>query len=87
MKSKLITLAAAVALSAGMAFAIDTPPAYRNASRNQQWQTCGNCDSTGAKRGNADMGKKTGPRDGSGPIHEPGTGGGNGGGQRRGGRR
>ncbi len=29
-------------------------------------------------------GKKIGPRDGSGPIHTPGAGGGNGGGHRRG---
>jgi len=38
---------------------------------------------TGQQQGQRN-GKKLGPQDGSGPIHQPGTGGGNGGGARRG---
>jgi hypothetical protein len=48
--------------------------------------TCPNCPCPtcpGPRQGNG-QGKKLGPKDGSGPLHPPGTGGGTGAGQRRG---
>lgn len=72
MKKAYLAMAAAVLLFAGTASAQFVPG------------TCGGTpkrDGSGqGKRG----GKKIGPQDGSGPIHQPGTGGGSGAGNRRG---
>lgn len=61
-------------------YALDLPAHVRTQAQNQQKQ------GQGQGQGQRQM-KKAGPRDGSGPIHAPGTGGGTGQqqGQRRGG--
>lgn len=57
-------------------YALDLPAHARTQTQNQQ------------KQGQGQMkGKRGGPQDGSGPIHPPGTGGGQGQGQRKGGGR
>jgi len=66
MKKTLAMLILAAVTSIG-AYAQATPP-FRGGN--------GSTTAPGAK------GKKTGPQDGSGPIHQPGTGGGTGKGQR-----
>ncbi len=78
---KALTLATALLLTAGLGFGF--PPQQKGKKGSQtQGQQMKKRDGTGP---GAKLGKRTGPRDGSGPIHTPGTGGGNGGG-RRGGR-
>jgi hypothetical protein len=78
MEDMILRLALATILAAGTTFAIDPPQNCPNPGQQQG-------------RGQSQMkGKRTGPRDGSGPIHTPGTGGGTGAGNRggqRGGRR
>jgi hypothetical protein len=64
---KTIAMIILAALTAIGSYAQSTPPFGPGNSGNTQ---------QGAK------GKKTGPQDGSGPIHQPGTGGGTGRGQR-----
>ena len=66
MKNRFFAIATLLALAAGSVYALDRP--------------CFN-QGTGQKSGQR-KGKKVGPQDGSGPIHEPGTGGGTGTGQR-----
>lgn len=74
MKTRFFTGMLAAMFLAGYAWPIDLPVQYQNGQGQ------------GKK---AKSQKKTGPQDGSGPIHNPGTGGGNGGGKqgKRGGRR
>lgn len=73
MQKSLIAIAAAALLTAGTAFS----------------QVPGSCGGTpvqkkdGTGKGKR-AGKKAGPQDGSGPLHEPGTGGGTGAGKRLG---
>jgi hypothetical protein len=78
-------------LTAGMGLALDLPQQTRNRQHQnqQQQQQQKQQKQTPNKSGdNKQMkGKRTGPQDGTGPMHTPGTGGGsgNGGGARRGG--
>jgi hypothetical protein len=75
MKVMILRLVLATVLAAGAMFAID-PPQNTNPPGKGQGQ------------GQRQMkGKRTGPQDGSGPIHSPGTGGGSGAGNRGGGQR
>ncbi len=71
---RIITLTAFWAVLAGAGFGFDTP------YRTDAFQS-GTCNQSGK---GARSGKKTGPQDGSGPIHTPGTGGGTGAGKRNG---
>ncbi|MCC7175290.1 MAG: hypothetical protein IT159_08850 [Bryobacterales bacterium] len=72
MKKTYLAVATLMFTMTGAALALD-PPRYGKQNGQQQGQP--------ADRGN---GRQAGPRDGSGPIHEPGTGGGTGAGQGRG---
>jgi hypothetical protein len=73
MKKAFFAVAATAMLMAGTAFA----------------QVPGSCGGTPVQKKDGTgqgkrAGKKAGPQDGSGPIHQPGTGGGNGAGKRSG---
>ncbi len=72
MKKTYLAMATLLFTMTGAALAFDTPTWCQGTGR-QQGQT-----------GNQKKGKQLGPKDGSGPIHTPGTGGGTGAGQRRG---
>lgn len=86
MKKNFLTFTLLAVLSTTGLFAIDPPYARQNRGQGpNQPQPCASADCQHSQIGKR-QGKKTGPQDGSGPIHQPGTGGGNGGG-RRGGRR
>ena len=58
-----------------------TPGAYQQTQKQQQQKKRVPPRGSGQEKG-ARKGKKAGPQDGSGPIHQPGTGGGKGTGQR-----
>lgn len=78
---RLQALLMASLFTAGTAMALGLPQQVRNRQGQTQGQGSGPHNGTGQKKM---KGKQTGPRDGTGPIHTPGTGGGNGGGGRRG---
>lgn len=90
MKS-IFTAAMALTITAAVGFALDPPrygkPNAPNANQSQVQKRGNGPQSTQGSKAGARNGKKAGPQDGSGPIHTPGTGGGNGGGRRGGGRR
>jgi hypothetical protein len=79
MTKTFFTIAAAALFTTGSALALDRPAScsYPNSTAQGQSQKRG-------KGPSADRGRKTGPQDGSGPIHTPGTGGGTGAGRRAG---
>ncbi len=76
MKKSYLAIGTLLLTTAGSVFAFD-PPRFGQNGRGSSNQT------QGRKAGQRN-GKKTGPQDGSGPIHQPGTGGGTGAGQRHG---
>jgi hypothetical protein len=76
MKKTHLAIATLFLFSAGSMLAL-APPRYGQNGNQGQKQGAG-------PRGGQDNGKRTGPQDGTGPIHEPGTGGGSGAGQGRG---
>ncbi len=81
MKKINLALATLFLTTAGSLFALDTPAWAQNGNgqgKGRQGQGQGQGQKIGQR------GKRTGPQDGSGPIHSPGTGGGSGAGQRRG---
>ena len=77
MKKTFLTIAAIVMMLAGTSSGFDNPSSGNRNGRKQ----AGSCDTSGS---GARAGRRTGPQDGSGPIHTPGTGGGTGTGRRAG---
>jgi hypothetical protein len=75
MKKSHMAIATLFLFSAGSIFALDPPRFGQNGNRNPN-QGQGPDQQQGQRNG-----KKLGPQDGSGPIHQPGTGGGSGAGQ------
>jgi hypothetical protein len=76
MKKTHLAIATLFVMTAGSMLAQNPPNTGQTGTPNQT-------QTPGQKAGKRN-GKKAGPQDGSGPIHQPGTGGGTGGGQRRG---
>lgn len=66
------------------AFALMTALAVAAPAQTSPNPNPGNGSPRMERRGGTNQGKKAGPQDGSGPIHQPGTGGGSGAGNRRG---
>ena len=85
MRKRLTAFTAALFLTAGIGLAFD-PPGRRSGAQNAPQGQGQPKEYRGQQgQGNMERGRhKTGPQDGSGPIHTPGTGGGRGGGQRAG---
>jgi hypothetical protein len=65
MKKRALAVATLILAFAGTSMAFDPPRNARNGQQKQAQQA-------------QTKGKRTGPQDGTGPIHTPGTGGGNG---------
>jgi hypothetical protein len=72
MKKRYLAVATLFLTSTALTFAFEPQRNGRNGNQSQQQQA------------GQQNGKRTGPQDGSGPIHTPGTGGCTGAGQRRG---
>ena len=86
MRKRLMTITTAFLLTAGSGLAFDPPGNGRGPQNAPQTQGQQQMEHRG-RQGNGNMEqarRKTGPQDGSGPIHNPGTGRGRGGGQRAG---
>jgi hypothetical protein len=77
MNKSFLAVATLLVMSAGAVLAFD-PPRYGQNGKN------GNTSQTPGRKQGDRQGKKLGPQDGSGPIHQPGTGGGSGVGRRAG---
>lgn len=88
MKRRLLTFLAVLAWTAGTMVAAGPRGNGRGGRQNQAWAqgtSQGQMGQQGKRNGRwkqtGQRGKRQGPRDGTGPIHTPGTGGGSGAGQ------